>query len=291
MGGRVPTGTTLIKAPTLIVSIVGRWACGDADDLPAVHALQDATTLTQLDAAAIPAGIPVLDAGVAPGLRFLEQLRLYSQAFPPAGRDAAALAALAPLGVTERGESPFTGEHPELGAALAESQQKLIKFLQDGGVPMSNGWQLPFHAFDYNEDFFEVGTLNEPAYTSLKPEERYVRRAAAALGGLWGNHAYEAAYAPVYIDSDGEQLNGENDYVLKLSPVPPVKAFWSLTMYSVPDFYLVDNEIDRYSIGDRTAGLIYEQDGSLNIYLGATPRRIRALQRTGCRPERAISAR
>ncbi len=57
--------------------------------------------------------------------------------------------------------------------------------------------------------------------------------------------------------------------MLHLSPTPPVKAFWSLTMYSVPDFYLVENEIDRYSLGDRTEGLEYEADGSLKIYLGA----------------------
>ena len=42
-------------------------------------------------------------------------------------------------------------------------------------------------------------------------------------------------------------------------------AFWSLTMYDVPNYYLVKNPIDRYSIGDRTTGLVYEADGSLVI--------------------------
>ena len=37
--------------------------------------------------------------------------------------------------------------------------------------------------------------------------------------------------------------------------MPPVDAFWSLTMYNVPRFLLVANPIDRYSIGDRTPGL------------------------------------
>ena len=44
-----------------------------------------------------------------------------------------------------------------------------------------------------------------------------------------------------------------------------MKAFWSLTMYSVPDFYLVENPIDRYSIGDRTPGVILDDDGALTI--------------------------
>jgi hypothetical protein len=46
-----------------------------------------------------------------------------------------------------------------------------------------------------------------------------------------------------------------------------VTAFWSLTMYNVPDFYLVDNPIDRYAIGDRTPGLKTNADGSLTIYM------------------------
>jgi hypothetical protein len=49
--------------------------------------------------------------------------------------------------------------------------------------------------------------------------------------------------------------------------MPPVDAFWSLTMYSVPKFLLVANPIDRYSIGDRTPGLHTTPDGTLTIYL------------------------
>jgi hypothetical protein len=49
--------------------------------------------------------------------------------------------------------------------------------------------------------------------------------------------------------------------------MPPVDAFWSLTMYNVPKFLLVSNPINRYSIGDRTPGLQISADGSLTIYL------------------------
>jgi hypothetical protein len=49
--------------------------------------------------------------------------------------------------------------------------------------------------------------------------------------------------------------------------MPPVDAFWSLTMYSVPKFRLVSNPINRYSIGDRTPGLHVAGDGSLTIYV------------------------
>ena len=80
-------------------------------------------------------------------------------------------------------------------------------------------------------------------------------RALAARGGLWGNHGYEAAYAMIYNDADGEQLDGAHRYDCASTTTPPVDAFWSITMYDLPDFYLVANPIDRYSIGDRTPGL------------------------------------
>ena len=121
------------------------------------------------------------------------------------------------------------------------------------------------HVFDYNLDYFEVGALDDPRFKITDPTVRIVERAAAAMGGLWGNHAYEAVYIMTYHDDHGDQLTGEHTYTLRLDPPPPVSAFWSLTMYDVPNFFLVDNEIDRYSIGDRTPGVIYDDDGSLTI--------------------------
>ncbi|PYI38048.1 hypothetical protein CVS30_12575 [Arthrobacter psychrolactophilus] len=271
--GQTPPGTTVITAPTRIVSIVGRWACAGPDDLSAVHQIQDATLLEQLESEAIPRGIPVPDAAVPEELLFLEKLRLWSQEFPPADRDATALAGFAPLGITQSGSSPYVGLDgalvAEVASALAGAQNTLAEFLRTGQALTATGWGLANHAFDYNVDFFEVGTLNEPLYTSMNPLQRPALRAAAALAGLWGNHAYEAAYATIYVDADGEQLVGSNNYVLHFDPAPPVGAFWSLTMYSVPEFFLVDNSARRYSIGDRTSGLISNADGSIDIYLGA----------------------
>jgi hypothetical protein len=70
-----------------------------------------------------------------------------------------------------------------------------------------------------------------------------------------------------YADADGDQLDGHHRYVLRLDQDPPVDAFWSITMYDPPDFYLVANPIDRYSIGDRTPGLRRDRDGSLTIVI------------------------
>ena len=261
---------TPIRVPTNVASIVGRWACSGTGDLPAVHALQDATTLTPIGpkvaTAGLPAGSTTTDASEA--LTFFENFRVWSQAFPPAPRDQALLDAFEPLGLT--GDTPVTELPPEVTASLekgfAQASEQLVARLRSGaGSPKVNNWAMTLHVFDYNLDFFEVGTIDAAEWKVTDPEVRLFLRAAAALGGLWGNHGYEAAYLMTYLDADGVQLNGANTYELRLDPPPPVGAFWSLTMYDVPDFFLVPNVIDRYSIGDRTPGIVPDADGGFTI--------------------------
>ena len=93
-------------------------------------------------------------------------------------------------------------------------------------------------------------------------------RAGAAKVGLYGNDAVEAMYPYTRTDAAGEVLDAsKHNYTITFpsGQLPPVEAFWSVTMYDTPDFYLVENPIERYSIGDRTSGLHYADDGSLTI--------------------------
>lgn len=259
----------VIRFPTTVASIVGRWAVSGDDELPAVHALQDATTLTPRNPDAAPAGLALPDPGVPESALFLEKLRVWSQQFPPAPRDRPLQASLASTGIAVVGDSPYASialsDAARLVGDLEAAQQSLHSFLTHGSSPELNGWKLTFHAFDYNLDYFEIGALDDDRFKIVDPEVRIPERAAAARGGLWGNHAYEAAYIVSYVDDHGDQLTGERTYTLRLDPEPPVSAFWSLTMYSVPDFYLVENPIERYSIGDRTPGLVRDEDGALTI--------------------------
>ncbi len=119
--------------------------------------------------------------------------------------------------------------------------------------------------FDYNLDHFELGAIDAPEWKIPDRTISYLVRAAAARAGLWGNHGYEAVYAQVFVDSDGRQLNGADRYEIRFPEPPPARAFWSLTMYDRPDYYLVANPIERYSIGDRTPGLVTAADGSITI--------------------------
>jgi len=265
--GEAPAGTTVIRCPTTIVTIVARWAVAGDADLPTVHALQDQMTLTATSA---DSGIPEPDASVPEPLRFYEQLRVGLRAFPPAERDRVYQERFAPLGLLEP-ESPYADAEPSVVTALtdglAQGRQMLENALKHSPIPKQNGWDLTYHIFDYNLDFFEVGTLDSSQWKLPEGEVRYMQRAGAARGGLWGNHAYEAAYPMIYVDSDGQALSGSHQYRLRFSSPPPCGAFWSITMYDATDFFLVANPIDRYSIGDRTRGLVTHPDGSLTIAL------------------------
>ena len=271
--GRVPDGVTQIPAPTQIASILGRWACSGPEDLPAVHALQDQLSLQPATGEKTGAGVPP-PAGVPDGLEFFEKLRTWMAAFPPAGPDRDYQQRFKPLGLLD-GTSPYREASAELAGPLSEGlaagQAKLEAFTRSGTVPKVNGWMMGLHMFDYNLDFFGPGTIDDPQWKKADRAAAYPERALSARVGLWGNHAYEATYAQVFQDDRGDQLTGRRRYSISFTELPPVRAFWSLTMYDVPDYYLIANPIGRYSIGDRTPGLRYGPDGSLTITIQAEP--------------------
>lgn len=92
--------------------------------------------------------------------------------------------------------------------------------------------------------------------------------AAIARGG-YGNRPEDSVYYQRDLDAGGQPLSGSERYTMTFSPdaLPPVGAFWSITAYSKADFDLFENPARRYAIGDRTAGLVRNADGSLTIAL------------------------
>jgi len=113
-------------------------------------------------------------------------------------------------------------------------------------------------------------------WNNLRPGDYgfdYFDRAAGALEGLFVHDREEAVYFSTYEDGDANLFDGRNAYVLHFDKdeIPPTlkNGFWSITMYG-PNFQLVKNPINRFSIGDRTPGLAYNADGSLDILIQAT---------------------
>ena len=146
---------------------------------------------------------------------------------------------------------------PEIIAAIREGissgRQKFIEESMTLGE-RKNGWQLIAGAF---------GTRDAM-------QGKYLTRAAAAYFGLWGNDLEEAFYPETTFDAAGEELDGsKHAYTLHFDAdqLPPARAFWSFTMYKLPEQLLIENDINRYVIGSATKGLKYNADGSLDLYI------------------------
>jgi hypothetical protein len=98
-------------------------------------------------------------------------------------------------------------------------------------------------------------------------------RAAVALGGLGALPGDEAVYWSAVLDKDGAELAGGTRYRLKVPADVPARAFWSLSMYErLPDgrLFFVENPIRRYTVGNRTPGLLRDADGGLTLILDST---------------------
>ncbi|WP_404360980.1 DUF1254 domain-containing protein [Methylotuvimicrobium sp. KM1] len=100
-------------------------------------------------------------------------------------------------------------------------------------------------------------------------KDNYLNRWLGTIG-IYGNAKEEAMY-PVYrVDSEGKALSGTDRYTLRFAPgeYPPVNAFWSLTMYNLPQSLLVANPINRYLINSpMLPNMKKDADGGLTLYI------------------------
>jgi len=101
-------------------------------------------------------------------------------------------------------------------------------------------------------------------------KNNYLYRMAAAVLGIYGNSKEEAMY-PIYaVDADGKKLDGTNKYTVHFAAdqLPPVNAFWSLTLYELPQSLLVANPINRYLLNSpMLPQFVKDADGGLTFYV------------------------
>jgi len=137
--------------------------------------------------------------------------------------------------------------------AMKEGDDKVVKFL-DSGMKDINGWKI---GSVFGDSAFYKGD--------------WLKRAAAAKGGIYGNDAVEAMYPMTRTDATGEALDGsKHNYTLTFpaGQLPPVNAFWSVTMYDGKTQLLIENPINRYLINSpMLPDMKKNADGSLTIYI------------------------
>jgi hypothetical protein len=188
---------------------------------------------------------------IAPtGIKIYDEISTAMLGNPLNPPDPGLVAKLASIGVGP-GKVPSTEANDTIKAALqtgiTEGQKMIDTKVANAGTNV-NEWLVNAATGIYGTD--------------------YLSRAAITQLGLGANVAQEALYPATFTDDQGKPLTGSNNYTIHFNPgqTPPVKAFWSITMYNNKSLF-VNNPINRYSIGKYTEGLKNNTDGSLDIYI------------------------
>jgi len=267
--GHLPAEATLIHSPTAINWIIGRTQTNGKADYDAVRKFQAgliATPLSQWGKSyRPPAGKinPNWDTKTPPTeqvekLSPAEYFSLFTELTklnPPHANDYPVLHQMRRLGIEPGKPFAFDKVSPDIQRALTETgpaalQKIKTRFLRAGVA--NAGWRTNLAA---------IGTYGAD----------YLSRAGVAYAGLGANTIEDAVYPTAITDADGKPFSSDNRYVLHFDKdqIPPVRAFWSLTMYNEKQAFAA-NPIDRYAIGDRDK-LAFNADGSLDLYIQRDP--------------------
>jgi hypothetical protein len=263
--GSLPSGLARIDAPTRYVWIIGRTQTNGPADYEAVHKVQDGYTITPLsqwgskvqppafkaDPTVDMKTPPMVQVDSMPAAKYFSYGAELMGLHPAHATDWSIVARMERLGINPGSRFDFDNAPASVKAGLERATVVALKEMKDK-IPtvarVVNGWQL-------NTDTMGV-------YGNY-----YLKRAIVAKIGLGANQPEDAIYPLCISDAEGKPLQGENKYVLRFakSQLPPVGAFWSITMYDAEGFQ-VANPLNRFAIGDRDQ-LKYNADGSLEIYI------------------------
>ncbi len=249
VGPRDAAPAGAIRAPTPWIWALVRVGVNGPEEMEIVHKIQDGIALKASPARSLGSFAQRQSAW---GEYFSSASALLMEN-PPLAGDEAVINRMAPLGLgPSRSFDPAkfaAGEAQEIEAGIADAKSLLAA---PGTEKPMNGWRYP------RADLGDFG-------------QNYLFRARVAVGGLGALPRHEAMYLRAVAPS-GRPRFGDGAWRLNFPPgqLPPVDAFWSLTMYEATaqgQFFLTENPLRRYAIGDRTKGLRRNADGSLDIWI------------------------
>ncbi|MGO6881470.1 DUF1254 domain-containing protein [Rhizobium ruizarguesonis] len=263
--GEMPTGIEKVfRSTTPFTLALIRTQLFNPDDMPAVEKIQAAYKAQPLSAflkqPAPPTApkiefLPATTAGIKDN--FFQYLDAALQFVPETPRDKAIRAKLAKIGIGPGKTFDFKDlslEHKaEMLVGMKQGDGKVDKWLA-GGNKNINGWNVG--SFFGDEAFYDGD---------------WVMRAGAAKGGLLGNDAVEAMYPYTPTDTTGAPLDGsKHKYTITFpqGQLPPVNAFWSITMYDGKSQLLIKNPINRYLINSpMLSSMQKDPDGSVTLHI------------------------
>jgi hypothetical protein len=263
--GQPPSGIKRVfRATTQFTVVIYRTQLFNAADMPNVVKVQAGYKVQPLSAylrqPAPPAPLAVAFPKITPDLakeNFFEYLDFALQFAPPGPEEQAIRAKLARIGVGPGKTFDFKDlslEHKvEIGVGMKEGEKKVEEKVATLGKSI-NGWRIG-------------SAFGDRAYY----QGDWLLRAAAAKAGIYGNDAVEAMYPMTRSDATGQPLDGSrHKYTLTFpaGQLPPVDAFWSVTMYDGKTQLLIENPINRYLINSpMLPSLTKNPDGSLTLYI------------------------
>jgi hypothetical protein len=243
--GQTPKGVKeVIRSETEFVFAAYRTQLfnpGDLDNVKKVQAGYKAQTLSAFLGTATPKAAPAIDfiKPLTPvqektSLQFFNVLNFVLGFCPTDPSETELMARFAKIGVGP-GQIFDPGKlSPELKEAIAQG--------------MADAWA----DFAGLKKEFDEGKLTSGDVFGTREylKNNYLYRMGAAVLGIYGNSKLEAMYPTYYVDEAKRKLDGANRYTLRFAPdqLPPVNAFWSLTMYEEPASLLVANPINRYLV-------------------------------------------
>lgn len=264
--GAKPEGVdSVIKADTDFVLVAYRTQLFGPDDLENVKKIQSGYLAQPLStfqkkpaATAAPAvdwPAPLTSDEQKTSVRFFDLLDFQFRYAPVLESEKDVRARFASIGLT--GDGTFSTENlsPEMKQAFTDG--------------MADAW-AEFAAF--KKDKVDTGEVKSGQLFGTREElnGNYLYRMAGAVIGIYANSNAEAMYPVLSTDSDGQPLSGANKYTLTFADgkLPPANAFWSVTMYKMPESLLVDNPINRYVINSpMLPDLVRNPDGGITLYV------------------------
>ena len=253
--GTLPAGVSKVfVAPTDLLWIAARFGVKGETDLAAAHKVQDSIGLAPLWGNAVasvnPAFAPLPPPEKLSTTQFFTMLGDVLKAYPTPGAAQPLVASLAAIGLDPAKGFDPTKLSPDMLAAVEAGAKEGFAAIEAAKLGDNvNGWDFSMKNGRFGED--------------------YLVRSAIAFRSLAGNAPEEAIYFNADKDVSGQPLDGSKRYTLRFEKgqLPPVDAFWSLTMYDGKTYFMVDNPMKRYSIGSQTPGLKFAPDGSLTLLI------------------------
>jgi hypothetical protein len=257
--------TDVIRCETQFAFILIRtqlFAPADIEQVKKIQAGYKVEPLSRFVEALAPTSAPAIDFPRPPGaeeertsLEFFNVLNFVLQFCPIHPSEQALRARFATLGIREG--QPFDA------ASLAPGMRQAV---QEG---VTDAWKM----YEETEEKKAQGEFGNQDLFGTREylKNNYAYRMTAAVDGIYGNSKEEAAYMGWLTDAAGQRLDGSTgQYTVTFAPdqLPPVNAFWSVTMYRLPARLLVANPLNRYLVNSpMLPNLVRNPDGGLTLYL------------------------